>query len=60
MRWQFRIVFEYADTWSGWKWRKQECTIYAQSLAEAERKCIELYGLGVDCVFKIIAIEIVG
>ena len=45
------IKFEYADAMSGWKWRKQEC--YVSSV----QKCIELYGLGVDCDYRIIKVE---
>lgn len=45
------IKFEYADAMSGWKWKKQECVV--SSVAECKR----LYGLGIDCNYRIISIE---
>ncbi len=45
------IKFEYADKYSNWEWRHQECTV--SSLKE----CMQIYGLGVDCEYKIISIE---
>lgn len=45
------ITFEYADELSNWEWRGQEC--YVSSV----KKCIELYGLGVDCDYRIIKVE---
>lgn len=45
------IIFEYADAMSDWEWRQQEC--YVSSV----KKCIELYGLGVACDYRIIKIE---
>lgn len=45
------IVFEYRDAWSDGKWNRQEC--YMSSV----RKCIEIYGLGVDCEYRIISVE---
>ena len=47
----YHIVFEYADAMSGWKWRRQEC--YVSSL----RQCIEWYGLGKDCDYRIVSVE---
>lgn len=44
------IVFEYKDKYTNGKWNRQEC--YVSSL----QKCIELYGLGVDCDYRIISI----
>lgn len=57
---QYRIIFEFADKFSGWEWRKQECYIWADTLEDAAEKCLELYGLGVDCYYHIITVEIVG
>ncbi len=57
---EYRIIFEYADRFSGWEWRKQECVISAESMDEAANKCLELYGLGVDCYYHIITVEIAG
>lgn len=45
------IVFEYADAMSNWEWRRQECVV------SSVLKCIELYGLGIDCEYRIISIE---
>lgn len=45
------ITFEYADALSNWQWRKQECIV--SSVAE----CRRIYGLGVDCEYRIISIE---
>lgn len=45
------IEFEYRDAWSGEKWRKQEC------IMSSVDKCIELYGLGIDCEYRILKIE---
>lgn len=47
----FHIVFEYCDAISGWSWRRQEC--YVSSVAE----CKKIYGLGVDCDYRIVSIE---
>lgn len=45
------IVFQYMDRFTNGEWREQECVV--RSLKE----CKELYGLGVDCDYRIIAIE---
>ncbi len=45
------IVFEYRDAHSRGKWKRQECTV------ENLSKCIELYGLGTDCDYRIISIK---
>lgn len=45
------ITFEYADAMSNWEWRRQECTV--SSVAE----CKKIYGLGVDCDYRIVKIE---
>lgn len=47
----FRIKFKYADKYSNWQWREQECVVSSVS------KCIEIYGLGVDCDYKILSVE---
>lgn len=46
-----KIIFEYADAMSGWKWRRQSCVV--SSVAE----CIRIYGLGNDCDFRIVSVE---
>lgn len=45
------IEFEYKDELSKGKWNKQQCTM--NSLKE----CIEWYGLGKDCEYRILKIE---
>lgn len=49
-----KITFEYADAMSNWEWRRQECVV--SSLQE----CMRIYGLGVDCEYRIIKAEGVG
>lgn len=56
---RYRVRFEYADAMSRWQWRKQECEVYAKDPGEARRKCMDLYGLGVDCEYRITGVEIV-
>ena len=48
------IKFKYRDSWSGWEWRTQECTV--SSVTE----CIRIYGLGEDCEYKITSVEEIG
>lgn len=45
------VVFEYRDEMSNWKWRRQHCTV--SSIEE----CIKIYGLGVDCDYRIISAD---
>lgn len=47
------IVFEYRDKYSYQKWNQQECTV--SSIEE----CKKIYGLGVDCEYRIISKEVV-
>lgn len=46
-----RIKFRYADAYSNWEWRNQECTV--SSITE----CKKIYGLGIDCDYEIISVE---
>ena len=46
-----RIKFRYADAYSNWEWRNQECTV--SSIAGGKR----IYGLGIDCDYEIISVE---
>ena len=46
-----KITFEYADAWSRWEWRRQQCVV------SSVQECIKIYGLGVDCDYRIIEIE---
>ena len=45
------ITFEYADALSGWEWRKQECNV------SSVEECIKIYGLGIDCEYRILSVE---
>lgn len=56
---QYKVAFEYSDAMSGWKWRGQEHYVWARSPYEARKKCIELYGLGYDCEYRIVSVEVV-
>ena len=49
MKQMFRITFQYRDFYSGYQWRTQSCVV--SSLDE----CIRIYGLGVDCDYRIIS-----
>ena len=46
-----RIVFEYQDKYCFPKWNHQECIV------SSVEECKRIYGLGVDCDYKIISIE---
>lgn len=46
-----KIDFEYADALSNWEWRKQSCIV--RSVDE----CKKIYGLGIDCEYRITNIE---
>ena len=46
-----RIEFEYADELSNWEWRRQVCIV------PSVEECKRIYGLGVDCDYKIIDVE---
>ena len=48
---RFKITFEYRDEMSNWEWRLQECIM--SSVAE----CKKVYGLGIDCEYRIIEVE---
>ena len=46
-----KIKFEYRDEMSRGEWREQECIV---SLIE---ECKRIYGLGIDCDYRIISVE---
>ena len=48
---RFKITFEYRDEMSNLEWRRQTCIM--SSVAE----CKKVYGLGVDCEYRIIEVE---
>lgn len=45
------IEFEYADSLSNWEWGKQECTV------SSVEECKRIYGLGIDCEYRILKVE---
>lgn len=46
-----KIEFEYRDAYTGGNWSKQSCVV--SSIAECKR----IYGLGVDCEYRIVKVE---
>lgn len=46
-----KITFEYMDEMSRGKWNIQTC------ICSSVKQCIEWYGLGIDCDYKIIKVE---
>ena len=46
-----RVVFEYMERYTNGEWRKQRCIV------ESVEKCKEIYGLGIDCDYRIISVE---
>ena len=53
----YKINFMYADAYSNWEWRSQSCTVFASNKDESITKAMELYGLGIDCDYRIVSIE---
>lgn len=47
----YKIIFEYMDLYSNGKWNKQEC------IMSSVQECIDTYGLGKDCDYRIISVE---
>jgi hypothetical protein len=45
------IKFEYRDEMSNWEWRQQSC------IMSSIKECKEVYGLGIDCDYKIISVK---
>ena len=45
------IEFEYRDRYTNGNWNKQECTVSSLEIAK------KLYGLGIDCEYRITKIE---
>lgn len=46
-----KIEFEYADAMSNWEWRRQSCIV------SSVEECEIIYGLGIDCEYRIISVE---
>lgn len=47
----YNIKFKYRDRLSNWEWRKQSCTVSSVD------ECKRIYGLGIDCDYKILSVE---
>ena len=45
------ITFEYADAMSNWEWRKQSCCV------SSVEECKRIYGLGIDCEYRILSVK---
>ena len=46
-----RVKFEYRDSYTNGEWREQECGV------RSVKECKEIYGLGIDCEYRIISVE---
>ena len=46
-----KVKFEYRDEMSKGEWREQECIV------SSVQECKRIYGLGIDCEYKIIDVE---
>ena len=46
-----KVKFEYRDDYSRGEWRQQECVV------NSVEECKKLYGLGIDCEYRIISVE---
>lgn len=46
-----KIEFEYADAMSNLEWRKQSCVV------SSVEECKRIYGLGIDCEYRIISVK---
>ena len=46
-----RVVFEYMDRYTNGEWNRQRCVV------ESVEKCKKIYGLGIDCDYRISSVE---
>ena len=46
-----KVVFEYMDRYTNGEWNRQRCIV------ESVEECKEIYGLGIDCDYRIISVE---
>ena len=46
-----KIEFEYRDDYSHGRWNRQSCCM------ESVKECIDFYGLGKDCEYRILSVE---
>lgn len=47
----YNIKFKYRDKLSNWEWREQSYTVSSVD------ECKRIYGLGIDCDYKILSVE---
>jgi hypothetical protein len=45
------IEFEYRDDYSRGKWNRQSCRV------RSVEECKKIYGLGIDCEYRIISVK---
>ena len=57
MKGMFEVVFQYCDKYTHGRWNSQCCTVEAYSKYDAEKRCKEIYGLGVDCDYRIVSVK---
>lgn len=46
-----RVVFKYKDEDTFGKWETQECVV------NSVQECKKIYGLGIDCEYRILLVE---
>lgn len=46
-----KVKFEYRDEYSRGEWSQQEC------VCTSIEECKKIYGLGIDCDYRIISVE---
>ncbi len=46
-----KVKFEYRDEMSKGEWRQQECIV------SSVQECKRIYGLGIDCEYRIIDVK---
>lgn len=46
-----KVKFEYRDEMSKGEWREQECIV------SSVQECKRIYGLGIDCEYRIIEVK---
>jgi hypothetical protein len=46
-----KVKFEYRDEMSKGEWNEQECVV------SSVQECKKIYGLGIDCEYRIISVE---
>ena len=53
----YEVNFKYCDSLSGWEWREQSGVFSARNEGEAIQRCKQIYGLGIDCDYRIISVK---